>query len=196
MTWAPRWGGDYTHAEGINDHGVTVGSAYLEGNITVHATLWRQIGTITDLGVLGGDQCSFASAINAKTQIVGASMGDDCTFDNNTRAFLWEGGSIFDLNALIPAGSPLHLQWARGVNDRGEIVGSGLDADGNVHAFLVIPCDENHPGVEGCDYSMVDGPTGAQSEAPRYVRSGRPPLPESRSANRYHLPNLGASRRD
>lgn len=168
-------GGDYTHAEGINDHGVIAGSAYLAGNTTSHAVLWRQIGAITDLGVLGGDQCSFASAINAKTQIVGASIGDDCTFDNNTRAFLWEGGSIFDLNALIPAGSPLHLQWARGINDRGEVAGSGLDAGGNVHAFLVIPCDENHPGVEGCDYSRVED--SARSSAPRDIpgETQRPP---------------------
>lgn len=149
-------GGDYAGAEGINDHGVTAGWAYLAGNTIFHAALWRRVGKITDLGVLGEGQCSFASSINAKTQIVGASITDDCNFDNNSRAFFWEGGAIFDLNTLIPAGSALHLQWARSINDRGEIAGTGLDADGNVHAFLLIPCDKNHSGIDGCDYSLVD----------------------------------------
>jgi probable HAF family extracellular repeat protein len=90
-------GGDYTQAVGINDHGVIAGTAFLAGNTTYHAALWRQVGHITDLGALAADQCSQASSINAKTQIVGVSITDDCTFDNNSRAFLWEGGSIFDL---------------------------------------------------------------------------------------------------
>jgi probable HAF family extracellular repeat protein len=158
-------GGDYTQAVGINDHGVIAGTAFLAGNTTYHAALWRQVGHITDLGTLAADQCSQASSINAKTQIVGVSITDDCTFDNNSRAFLWEGGSIFDLNTLIPAGSALHLQWARGINDRGEIAGSGLDAEENVHAFVLIPCDENHPDVEGCDYSMVDASAATRESA-------------------------------
>jgi probable HAF family extracellular repeat protein len=159
-------GGNDTGAEGINDHGVIAGFAYLAGNTTFHAALWRQVGKITDLGVLRGDQCSFASSINAKTQIVGASITDECTFDDNTRAFLWEGGSIFDLNTLIPAGSALHLQWARGINDRGEIAGTGLDAEGNVHAFLLIPLIPCEEGVEGCDYSRVVDEAAATRQSP------------------------------
>jgi hypothetical protein len=37
------------------------------------------------------------------------------------------------------------------INDRGEITAQGLLANGDQHAVLLIPCDENHPGVEGCD---------------------------------------------
>src|SRR5262249_13994124 len=65
------------------------------------------------------------------------------------RAFLWENGSIVDLNTLIPSGSPLHLQFAETITDRGEIAGTGVDALGNVHAFLLIPCGEGDKGCEG-----------------------------------------------
>jgi probable HAF family extracellular repeat protein len=148
-------GGNNTAVEAINENGESVGAGFLPGETTFHATLWRQVGKITDLGVLGQHQCSFASSINVTGEVVGASLSG-CTFDANTSAFLWARGSIVDLNTLIPAGAALHLQWARGINDRGEIAGTGLDAETNVRAFVLIPCDENHPDVEGCDYSLVD----------------------------------------
>ena len=119
-----------------------------------HAVLWRRVGKLTDLGVLGNDPCSFAESINVKSQVVGESVADCANF-GGLRPFLWEDGSIFELNALIPPGSPLVLQFAQSINDRGEIGGVGVNADGAFHDFLLIPCDDDHPGVEGCDYSMV-----------------------------------------
>jgi probable HAF family extracellular repeat protein len=132
-------GGDDTGAEAINGSGQVAGWAYFSGDTLFHAALWIEVGNLIDLGALGEDPCSFASSINVKAQIVGGSLAG-CNFDNNTRAFLWEGGSIFDLNSLIPPGAPLHLQWAQDINDRGEITGTGVDANGNIHAFLLIPC--------------------------------------------------------
>jgi hypothetical protein len=64
---------------------------------------------------------------------------------------------MVDLNSLIPASAPLYLYWAPFIDDQGEIGAFGALANGDSHAVLLIPCDENHPGVEGCDYSMVDG---------------------------------------
>ncbi len=153
-------GGDATGAFAINDLGEAVGFGNLPGNNTFHATLWRNVNSITDLGVIGSDQCSFAGAINANEQVVGSSFSN-CNGDSGiVRAFLYHDGSLFDLNALIPSNSTLSLQFAHAITDRGEIAGTGVDASKNAHAFLLIPCDENHPNIEGCDYSLVDPPSG------------------------------------
>jgi len=153
-------GGNNTGAFVVNDDGQAVGFATYPGETTFHATLWRRVGEMTDLGALGNDQCSYATGINAHGQVVGASISV-CN-NGSFRAFLWEDGSIVDLNALIPSNSPLYLTQIYTINDRGEIAGEGDDADGNGHAFLLIPCDENHPDVEGCDYDGVDGTTAKQ----------------------------------
>jgi probable HAF family extracellular repeat protein len=181
-------GGDYTGAFAINDHGQAAGFGYLSGDSIFHATLWKNVKSITDLGVIGDDQCSYASAIDVEMQVVGSSIAD-CTAEEPTfRAFLWEDGSLFDLNTLIPPASALYLQLTYAINDRGEIAGTGVDGSGNEHAFLAIPCDGNHPGVEGCDYSLVDAAAatreipapamhGPMTTTPRtlrpFVRSGR-----------------------
>jgi hypothetical protein len=113
-------------------------------------------------------------------------------------AFLWEGGGpIVDLNTLIPVGSSLQLTYAVGINDAGEIVGFGVppgvppeDYETQGHAYILIPCDGKHPGVAGCDYSLVDAATAAQSAAPRYVPGGVQRPLQSQRTNRYHIPGL------
>jgi probable HAF family extracellular repeat protein len=152
-------GGNQTTAEAINQAGQVVGIGTLAGDLLFHTTLWKHIGEITDLGTVDQDPCSFPTSINARTQIVGASL-PDCAFDNS-RAFLWQKGSMFDLNALIPPGASLHLQWARDINDRGEIAGFGVDASGNEHAYLLVPCNEN--GASDC---QEVGDTSAASVRP------------------------------
>lgn len=160
-------GGDYTGASAVNDAGQVVGWGYLAGDTLFHATLWTKVGHITDLGTIDTDGCTYASDINAKGQVVGGSTSNSECLSNgdSTGAFLWEDGAIFDLNTLIPPGSALDLLNPDTINDLGEIAGTGVDASGNGHAFLLIPCDQNHPGVEGCDYGLVD-PAEATREIP------------------------------
>ena len=145
-------GGDNGELNAINDAGSAVGKADLPGSLKHDAFLWKN-GEMTDLGTQDGDPCSNALSLNSKGQIVGGSS--DCfTF---LHAFLWEdGGPMVDLNALVPSGSGLTLTEATSVNDRGEVAAQGILTNGDTHTALLIPCDENHPGLEGCDYSMVD----------------------------------------
>jgi probable HAF family extracellular repeat protein len=164
-------GGTQAGAEAINDSGEVAGFATLAGEVFYHATLWRRAGEITDLGVLKGDLCSFASSINSHSQIVGASQAgtpDNGCFSFDTsppRAFLWDNGSIVDLNSLIPSGASLDLYWAIGINDKGEIAGLGAGANGDTHAFLLVPCDDDR--APECRETVTDRPSTLPSTALR-----------------------------
>jgi hypothetical protein len=58
------------------------------------------------------------------------------------------------------------------INDRGDIGCLGLDASDTIaHPCLLIPCDENHPRIEGCDYSLVDATSATQVRPGQAVRS-------------------------
>jgi probable HAF family extracellular repeat protein len=145
-----------SEARWINQAGEVVGS----GGVDVpceglpsqsHSFLWKN-GEVTDLGTLDGTPNSQADFVNNRRQIVGGSWSCDVTVAN---AFLWENGSIVNLNALVGV-SQFQLYWAPHIDDRGVIAALGALPDGDKHTVLLIPCDENHPNVEGCDYSMVD----------------------------------------
>lgn len=146
-------GGNFGMANAINDAGEVVGWATNAGDQALFAFLWRN-GVMTNLGVLPGKLCSYAHQINAEGQVTGSS-DDDCN-DGNSHAFLWENaGPMVDLNDLV-SGADMTLGGATGINDRGEITGIGVLANGDAHVFLLIPCDENHRNTEGCDYSLVN----------------------------------------
>ena len=146
------FGGSSTAAFALNEAGEAVGFGNLPGDTVFHAALWKRVGKITDLGTVVSGETNFAESINAKTQVVGAEYDSS----GAPSAFLWENGSIADLNTLVLPASPLHLQFSFNINDHGEIAATSVDASGNEHAVLLTPCDENHPGVEGCDYSLVE----------------------------------------
>lgn len=109
-----------------------------------------------DLGTVAGQTSSTAFSVNEKSQVVG---------DANDNAWLWENGSIVDLNTLVLPGTDLHVAVGAAINDRGEIVATGLLPNGDEHAIVLIPCDDNHAGVDDCDYSLMDS-VGAASARP------------------------------
>ena len=149
LTDLGTFGGGNGLATGLNEAGEVVGVADLPGGLLPsgphNAFLWKN-GVMTDLGNLG--TTSFAHSINSKGQVVGASRVS--RVPSQVSAFLWEkGGPMIDLNTLVPANSSLHLAYAKRINDRGEISGTGVppgvsvdDIDTLGHVFLLIPVGE------------------------------------------------------
>jgi probable HAF family extracellular repeat protein len=173
----------------LNDEGHIAGQAATADG-TLHAFFWQR-GLITDLGNLPAyDQtCIGAFGINSKDQVVGQAVENYCS-GPGAHAFLWENSHIIDLNVFVPPGSGVTLGDVEQINDRGEMFGSATLPNGDAHAFLLIPCDENHPDVEGCDYSLMDAPVamGQTSPAVRDASSRAFPHSPMRRMNRYHFP--------
>jgi probable HAF family extracellular repeat protein len=139
-------GGTFGSATGLNDAGEIIGVATTPDDVAAHAFFWSN-GVMKDLGTVKRDGCSVAYHINAGGEVVGTS-GDGC---NEVHAFVWQrGGSIMDLNDLVPSGSGLILTAGEFINDRGEIGASAVLPNGDHHAVLLIPCDDNHSEVDGC----------------------------------------------
>lgn len=109
----------------INERGDVVGFSDLSGdssgNPNFHAFLWTR-GHMHDLGTLPGDAYSEALGINGSGVIVGVSYGASFS---TSRAFIYENGTMTDLNTLIGGSSPLYLLYANDVNDSGVIAGGG-----------------------------------------------------------------------
>jgi len=175
-------GGNNSEAWFANDKGEVVGRADFSPTSTDHhAFLWRRGQGMIDLGTVASQPLSTAHGINSHTQIVG---------DSNGNGWLWENGSIVDLNTLVPSNSSVHVAGAAAINDRGEIVAEGFPNNGGDHVVVLIPCDEVHRNVEGCDYNLVDvdAATRMGSVPPRHDRqteNQNQPADNSRGFRRF-----------
>jgi probable HAF family extracellular repeat protein len=177
-------GGDNGVPFQINDRGSIVGRADVTDICTAcapgnqkqlhHPFLWRN-DVMLDLGLVSGDTAGTAYSVNSKDQVVGSTIqcvvinpDDSCSGSPVYHAFLWEEDSIVDLRTLIIQDFGITVNDVRNINERGEIAALGVLPNGDTHALLLIPCNENHPDVEGCDYSMVDASaTQSNDSAPR-----------------------------
>jgi probable HAF family extracellular repeat protein len=87
----------------------------------------------TDMGVLyPADTLSQAYGINDRGVAVGMSCSASC------KAFLWQDGTMSDLQPLAPGYSGTFL-YAQDINDLGEITGQAISASGEYVSFLAIP---------------------------------------------------------
>lgn len=165
-------GGDNGFASSVNDAGEVVGRADLPGSQVHHAFLWTN-HTMTDLGIPpGGGPCSTAYSINSRGQVV----GDSGICNVGGPPFLWERGVIYNLIDLVLPGSNLTLADVDTINDRGEIACTGVLANGNQHACLLVPLDLAE--AEGLTNSTKDNTTPLRQSATTrqriLTRFGRP----------------------
>ena len=157
-------------AAGINDFGEVDGATDLASElpgfpgVQVHGFLWTKAAGMEDIGTVGTDFSSLPTSINNNGQMVGSS----CDNMGNCRAFLWQNKAMTDLNALIPANSPLYLMSAFGLNDAGEIAGMALETStGEVHAFVATPGES--PAASQ-DFSRVSPVAAKPMALPENVR--------------------------
>jgi probable HAF family extracellular repeat protein len=116
----------------INDSGQVAGVSLS------HAFLYDG-SSMTDIGVLPGDRGSMALGMNNAGQVVGASQ-QNLYLDDLDRAILYSNGQLQDLNTLIPSSS-FTLHRATDINNLGQIVGWGVDSQGNTEGFLLNPAN-------------------------------------------------------
>lgn len=137
-------GGVTSEATCINDAGHVVGRAQTgvrsqatyEG-IVRHAFFWKQ-GKMLDLGTLPSLVESRALCVNASDQVVGTANNEAGTV---IKPFLWQNGSMIDVNSLLPAGSGWTLRTANAINDDGAIVGDGL-FNGQPRGYVLRPVSD------------------------------------------------------
>jgi uncharacterized membrane protein len=132
----------------INNTGQVVGGAN-QPDGSFRPFLWSRHAGVRMLLLLPGGVGGGAVAINDQGDAVGQSFD----VDGVPSPVIWqEGGDPRNLNDLAPR-SPLYLLWPTTINERGEISGFGVTADGDVHGFLATPRDAK----SNDDESAADG---------------------------------------
>jgi probable HAF family extracellular repeat protein len=155
-----------SQAFGMNNLGQVVGqSEAIDGNM--HAFRWQD-GAMADLGIgtaydinnqgqtVGVNQLSqpvifgeglLAAGAGAAVAIndLGQAVGYQFIVGGGGQVFatLFANGEVVDLNNEIPSGSGWVLGQATGINNQGQIVGTGMSPNGLEHAFLLTPAGDS-----------------------------------------------------
>jgi probable HAF family extracellular repeat protein len=124
------FGGQYSEAFGVNELDEVVGIAATSTFRVDHAFLYSH-GVMQDIGTLPGDDYAQAFDINNLSQVVGRSFGSG-------QAFLYEGGAMVALDALIDPASGWTVVDAHAINDAEQIAGTACMA-GACHAVRLDP---------------------------------------------------------
>jgi probable HAF family extracellular repeat protein len=128
----------------MNDAGHVVGYCSVSGGeLTQRACLWDGSWSIIPT-LRYYHNCNVANDISPTGEIVGTSYQIVQTAPSNynildTRPFLCQSGTLYDLNDLIPPGSPCGLREALAIDRYGRILCSGSGAMGNTLILTPVP---------------------------------------------------------
>jgi len=148
--------GTTSHANAVNNRGAIAGVGKMKpdhpSGLSAQPVLWKN-GQWHLLGVLPGCDVGGARDINDLTQIVGG-----CTQPDDTRrAFLWQQGSMYDLNDLALLEPNFMIERAFAITNQGQIVADGADPMNQRITFVLTPIDRPEGDVEGdCDVDVGD----------------------------------------
>lgn len=125
----------------LNAAGNMVGHAYNADFSADRAVFWASSSSpAVILSTVGEFTNTFAAGISDNGKIVGTGYDQDFS---RQRPLLWPDAAsqAIDLSIFFPAGSNWDLDtlFTAAVNNRGEIVGSGMFRDGTVHNFVLVP---------------------------------------------------------
>jgi len=129
--------GKNSYASAISGSGLVAGTSQNNAGY-LHAFLWSA-EAMTDLRTLGGSMSS-AAGVNSSGWVVGSST----TSGNlSTDGFLWMGGSIMDLNSLVPIGSGWTITGAYSINEADDILATAISG-GHNYAVELMPSLARH----------------------------------------------------
>jgi probable HAF family extracellular repeat protein len=155
-------GDEESGAAAINNVGQIVGSSGRTDPDT-YETFYRPFiyenGAMRAVPVPSWD--SHGADINDAGVVVGTMRAGGAVSPHH--AFIYADGVVTNLNSLIPAGSGLHLAYATGINNAGQIVGVAYDAQAHYHAFLLTPIPTGTAVVNSGDASVTEGHTGTSA---------------------------------
>lgn len=132
-------GPNLTAAVDMNNLGQIVGH-HVGENWNAEAFIYEN-AEFSLLGTLPGGGWTTATAINDLGQVVGNSYFES---ELGTRAFLYEGGGLLDLNDLIPLETGWTLLDANDINDQGQILVKG-SRGGRNRALILTPSPVPEP---------------------------------------------------
>jgi probable HAF family extracellular repeat protein len=122
--------GGESYPVAINNKGQIAGVAYTTEE--AHVFLWEN-GKMADLGIPGDE--AFNLSLNEAGEIVGGS---------NEYSFLYSHGQAYQLGSLIvEPGTFSYLFSPVSINNSGEILVFGATAEGEEHAYLLVPVAAN-----------------------------------------------------
>ena len=167
----------YSWAKALNNTGIIVGLSRPTPD-EYHGFRWER-GVMTDLGTFGGPD-SEGRDVNDTGTIVGFAEVPS----SQHRAAIWQGANMLDLNDLVVNPGGWTLTGASGINELGEICGTG-QLNGTQRAFKLTPIlrttrgSRATPGIAGVSSQVwaLGAAPGAALELWGSFRPGSSALP-------------------